>query len=199
MGLLILVRHGESMANVQHVLSDYKDKYGLSEIGEDQAERTGIELKRFKINKFYTSPVLRTLQTSKIISKHIKIEPILDDRLWERHFKEMNGMRSLEGYWRFNTSKEFESWKSVEIRTLSFINDLNLNACTLAVTHHDIISNIIGRIYSMDELQSYGITPKYASMTILELKKNKKLELLGSSLPKIPDTLIKKIPNKYLF
>lgn len=186
------------MANVRHILSDDEHINELTDNGTKQAQLTGEQLRIFAITNFFTSPVLRAKQTAQIISEYIKIKPIVDKRLWERHFMNMNGKPSLDGYWKFSDDKSYESWDDVRKRALDFIDSIKKNKCTLAVTHHDVISAIIGSIYDLDEMQSYGVSPQYASISVFEQSSRGAIKLLCSSLPKIPDRLIDKIPEEYL-
>lgn len=56
----------------------------LSEIGVKQAELTGKLLKQFSITTIYSSPLLRTQQTAKIISRELGLSFSTDERLKER-------------------------------------------------------------------------------------------------------------------
>lgn len=69
---LIFVRHGNAEGQLTH-------------LGKKQARLICYDLNYEQINKIYTSPLPRTLQTAKIISKQLKInEVIIDKRLSER-------------------------------------------------------------------------------------------------------------------
>lgn len=69
---IILVRHGESEHNAK--ISDNKDS-SLTKKGKIQAEHLGKRLKKekIKIDKIYTSNLIRSKQTAEIISKIIKV------------------------------------------------------------------------------------------------------------------------------
>ncbi|MEM3313203.1 MAG: histidine phosphatase family protein [Thermoplasmatales archaeon] len=57
---VILVRHGESFANVNNIISEELDKYPLTQRGVEQTLFTGEQLKDLKFNGILYSPVLRT-------------------------------------------------------------------------------------------------------------------------------------------
>lgn len=92
---LILIRHGHSKANQDHLIasspSNAVDGYGLSEKGKMEvstsvasAIENGLFDGRIVI---YSSPFLRTIETSDIIDSQLRIgEVISDDRLRERYF-----------------------------------------------------------------------------------------------------------------
>ena len=70
---LYLIRHGQSTNN-EGVLPRAADP-PLTDIGEEQARWTGESLKDEGITRLYCSPMLRTLQTAKIISDIIDLPP----------------------------------------------------------------------------------------------------------------------------
>lgn len=82
---LIIVRHGESMANVQKLRSGQSD-FALSELGFEQAELTGAYLKKtFRIDKIYASDLSRTMDTARPAAKAFGLEVIS-----EPDFREVN-------------------------------------------------------------------------------------------------------------
>ncbi len=66
-----MIRHGESILNANNIRQDREG--GLSDLGKDQAEKTGIRLSKIKFDVMLVSPFERTVETAKIISKHVKI------------------------------------------------------------------------------------------------------------------------------
>lgn len=91
---LILIRHGQSEANVdEKVYTHTPDhKISLTQLGKDQAEEASIKLKEIINNgtvKFYVSPYLRGQQTFEIIKSKFdphKIRFVVDPRLREQEF-----------------------------------------------------------------------------------------------------------------
>jgi broad specificity phosphatase PhoE len=80
---LIIIRHARSRHNIRHS-EDLDDS--ISEFGERQARNVGcffaeeVDLTGFQ---FYTSPLLRCLQTSEAISSRCGMEPIVMPQLRE--------------------------------------------------------------------------------------------------------------------
>lgn len=87
MGILSLVRHGESVAQVAGVLPLSTD-VGLSHFGFVQAQGAGRTLSRFKWDAIHCAPSLRTRQTLGTMLPEfsprpsIFIEPRLRERNW---------------------------------------------------------------------------------------------------------------------
>jgi Fructose-2,6-bisphosphatase len=90
MTIIIFIRHGQSTSNVSKILSHDINTYPLTEEGVTQAKDAGKELMKLKVEKIYTSPVLRAYQTALIIGETLGIFPIVDQRLRERSLGELN-------------------------------------------------------------------------------------------------------------
>ena len=63
------VRHGESEANIQHVISNRESPFELTELGRKQANTLAENLKDVPITAIYSSPVLRAKETAEILSQ----------------------------------------------------------------------------------------------------------------------------------
>ncbi len=63
MTTVIVVRHGQSVCNLSRVFTGQSD-ISLSELGFAQAELTGEYLKKYPIDRIYSSPLLRAHQTA---------------------------------------------------------------------------------------------------------------------------------------
>jgi len=66
---LYFVRHGESEANIQHVISNRESPFGLTERGRQQAATLAEKLRDIPITAIYSSPVLRAKETTEILSQ----------------------------------------------------------------------------------------------------------------------------------
>lgn len=69
--IVYLGRHGQSEANVLRVFSNGLNKHGLTEKGRSQARLLGERFREKQIEGLYSSPILRAIQTSEIVSKVI--------------------------------------------------------------------------------------------------------------------------------
>ena len=109
MTTLILVRHGQSVANLNGIYVGHK-KAELSELGHIQAEKmTEYVLKNFNVDKVYTSDLSRAKDTVKPIAKALGICEIPNKNLreiyagdWEgKKFADLCELYPLEyGIWR---------------------------------------------------------------------------------------------------
>src|SRR5690242_1411939 len=66
---LYFVRHGESEANIQHVISNRESPFGLTSLGRKQASTLAEALKDISLTAIYSSPVLRARETAEILSQ----------------------------------------------------------------------------------------------------------------------------------
>ena len=83
---LIVIRHGETLWNKENRWQGRTD-IELSEEGKEQAKKLAEELKSYKIDVIYSSPLKRALDTAKEIQKvHPNAEMIIDNDLIETSF-----------------------------------------------------------------------------------------------------------------
>lgn len=92
---LLLIRHGESVANKEHYFAGHKDA-PLSDLGRRQAEATGEYLKDFKIDACYASDLSRAYDTGLAAVKHHGIPVIPNTHLREIHCGLWDGMTHEE-------------------------------------------------------------------------------------------------------
>lgn len=64
---LLLIRHGQSTANATGVWQGQLD-FQLSDEGREQARRTGLALAGEEVSGFYSSPLMRAFETTRIIT-----------------------------------------------------------------------------------------------------------------------------------
>ncbi|OAQ40764.1 2,3-bisphosphoglycerate-dependent phosphoglycerate mutase [Pedobacter psychrophilus] len=100
---LILVRHGQSVWNLENKFTGQKD-VELSPKGEEEAKDAGELLKSTCIDKVYTSTLIRAKHTYEIIKKISGLEkiPVVENKaLNERKYGDLEGLN------KFDTIKEF--------------------------------------------------------------------------------------------
>ena len=68
---LYFVRHGESEANTQHVISNRESPFGLTERGREQARTLADKLTGISFTAIFSSPVLRAKETADILSRSL--------------------------------------------------------------------------------------------------------------------------------
>jgi broad specificity phosphatase PhoE len=107
---LILVRHGETEWNVAKRLNSRTD-IPLSKEGARHVEQLSRSLTSVSINRCYSSPSLRTMQTAKLLTAQRECAIIQDERLREIDFGAFEGL-SAEALETENASKAFNEWRS---------------------------------------------------------------------------------------
>jgi probable phosphoglycerate mutase len=80
---LVFVRHGESEANIQRVISNRESRFGLTALGRGQAARLGENLRDTPITTIYSSPVLRARETAEILSHSFSLRYEVTEALRE--------------------------------------------------------------------------------------------------------------------
>jgi broad specificity phosphatase PhoE len=65
---LYFVRHGESDANVLHVISNRESSFGLTSLGRQQANALAGSLRGVPITAIFSSPIRRARETAEILS-----------------------------------------------------------------------------------------------------------------------------------
>ena len=119
MSFLILVRHGQSIWNLEKKFTGWVD-VDLTEQGKFEAEKAGALIKKqnIKINHYYSSFQLRANHTMEIIKK------ILNDnnnfvKAWqlnERHYGALTGLNKIEMTKKIGEDKVYELRRSWDKR-----------------------------------------------------------------------------------
>jgi len=193
-----LLRHGESLANVQGVISSNPavatKEHGLSESGKLQAKDAARKFMEFATGRhvaIVSSDFTRAKETAQIVSLRFSAQPeahifnhgvVLDKRLRERYFGEWDGT-STENYARVweddardadHTVKGVESVNSVLQRTTELVAELdnkldpNYLWVVLLVAHGDVLQIL--------QTAALGLDPtKHRSIDHLETATLRKL------------------------
>lgn len=154
---LLLVRHGESTANANGVLSSYPgDEVFLTELGRVQARQLSLKLSD-PINFVYVSPLKRTIETAEIVFENRTGDISIDPRIKEVDYgnysghpnnAELDSIREMQvqGNYMVRFGGSGENKLDVLNRLYDFLIDVlgshEEGATVLAVTHGSIISRI---------------------------------------------------------
>ena len=118
MSFLILVRHGESVWNLQKRFTGWVD-VDLTEKGVLEAKKAGnlLKIENIKIDFFYTSFQLRANKTLKIIQEELNDKKKFTKawQLNERHYGALTGLSKIEMSKKIGDDKIYEfrrSWDS---------------------------------------------------------------------------------------
>lgn len=92
---LLIVRHAESAYNDQNRIQGHHDSR-LTFRGQHQAQMLAKRLKKFKIDRIYSSDLGRAYSTTQYITRHTKLPIRRDPKLREIHLGAWEGMTPEE-------------------------------------------------------------------------------------------------------
>ncbi|VVB77365.1 2,3-bisphosphoglycerate-dependent phosphoglycerate mutase [uncultured archaeon] len=196
--IAVFIRHGESVKNVEHVLTDDVEGYPLTALGEASALAAGDELRKLgKIDGFYSSPVLRARQTAGIISRRVNATYLVDGLLKERGMGKYNGMRygseaeveRLDLEQIRNNYPDYESWSRLQDRMAEFGRKLKNGTITVAVSHGDPIKCIVGGFLGKTEEDLLHVHFPKASITVVDFARRGALAVLAQAAKSLPAEL----------
>ena len=196
--IAVFVRHGESITNVEERISDDIEGFPLTALGRGQAEDAGRALEKLpRVDHIYTSPVLRAVQTSNIIAKHIDIMPGVDRLLTERGCGTANNRRfkTKEEHRKFvleqvgNSCPGYESWGSMMDRMERFSRKLRRGEVSVAVSHRQPIASALALVMGKDEIQMWSVGPINGSITIIDFENEGSDAVLAFGSPMVPKVL----------
>ena len=81
--LFIFIRHGQTEDNVRDIATGTNES-PLTTLGRGQARERAYEIKKFKPDVLYTSPLGRAVETAEIIGDYLGLTPVIDRLLIER-------------------------------------------------------------------------------------------------------------------
>jgi broad specificity phosphatase PhoE len=105
---IYFARHGESQANLLHVISNRQCAHSLTDVGYVQAFELAKWLKKLTVKKIFTSPLLRAIQTADILADYLQVPCEQVDGLREFDCGIAEG-RSDRGAWAL-WQAEFNAW-----------------------------------------------------------------------------------------
>ncbi|MHB8636667.1 MAG: 2,3-bisphosphoglycerate-dependent phosphoglycerate mutase [Fimbriimonadaceae bacterium] len=167
---LVLVRHGQSIWNLENRFTGWVD-VPLTEAGRDEARRAGVKLGRMRLDVAYTSVLKRAYHTLSIIldASGLDMPAIGDAALNERHYGDLQGLDKAE------TAKQFgdeqvkiwrrsydvpppngESLADTAARTLPFferciMGDIRLGKNVLVVAHGNSNRSIVMKLDNLSK------------------------------------------------
>ncbi|BCU67754.1 histidine phosphatase family protein [Sulfolobales archaeon HS-7] len=186
MGVIVFIRHGQSVSNVMRILTCDNEGYPLTDEGISQSQAVANEIAKLRVEKIFTSPVIRAYQTASIIGERLGLIPIVDMRLRERGLGELNNTRITDYHWKIKLYqgmyKGVESWEEMQNRMLHFVNSISNYSVVAAVSHNDPIKSVIGHYLNMDDISMFGLVINNANMTIINTEADKPILALSTPL-----------------
>ena len=147
----IFVRHGKTHFNEINLTQGWCDS-PLSKVGIRQVENISKQLEQYQIDKAYTSPLGRAVQTANIILSKKEVEPIYEERFKEVNFGILEGISTelvrklnIESpYWLEDLDMDYRPYEGEDIHDViskhhkalqEIIEDCNEKDTVLIVGH----------------------------------------------------------------
>jgi 2,3-bisphosphoglycerate-dependent phosphoglycerate mutase len=185
---LILVRHGQSLWNLEDRFTGWVD-VPLTAKGEDEARAAGLKLKPYSIDVAYTSNLQRAQNTLTLLaaSMEVSIPTIRDEALNERHYGDLQGLNKKKTAEKFGDEQvkiwrrsydipppNGESLKDTAARTLPFfesciLGDIAQDKDVLVVAHGNSNRSIIMRLDGLSEAEVLELNVGTAVPYVYEL------------------------------
>lgn len=123
---IIFVRHGQTNLNNPKRMQGISD-LELNDNGIEQANNIRKVIENKNIDIIIVSPLKRAIQTAKIINVNMQKEVIIDERIIEMNFGNLEGKVYSEDYWNFDfdyKSINGENISDFQKRIYGFIEDI---------------------------------------------------------------------------
>lgn len=169
------MRHGESFANVNNIISEDVNQYPLTERGVEQILFSAEQLKGLKFDGIVCSPLLRTKQTARTVGEVIGLKVTENSKIRESGLGPYNGYKVDEVPKLNREDLGMETWSSQLNRLKSALADYE--GQYLFVSHALPIRVLTASFLGLNERESYGIDIKLASMTAIDVENEKVLSI----------------------
>lgn len=170
--MIYLVRHGQTDWNLEKKTQGHTD-ISLNDNGREQAKLVSDVIKDYKIDKIYSSDLLRAKETADIINEKFGLDIILDNRLREINYGDLEGIpRTLlsQDVWDvFNNNPlelHAEPMLDVYTRVKNFFDSLNYDEDILIVTHGGALRAIMYYISNREFFDKIEYDKNYRDMKI---------------------------------
>ncbi|MBI2041953.1 MAG: 2,3-diphosphoglycerate-dependent phosphoglycerate mutase [Candidatus Nealsonbacteria bacterium] len=184
MAKLILLRHLKSQWNLENKFSGWTD-VPLSKEGIESAKNISDKLSGVKIDKVYTSPLIRNRETTSLILENLgkkDLSIVVDKALDERNYGRLQGLNKDEvkkqygeeqvKLWRRSWEEappEGESLKDVYERAVSFFKehiekDLKSGKNILVVASHNSLRALVKYIENIPDEKIINLEITYGGL-----------------------------------
>jgi 2,3-bisphosphoglycerate-dependent phosphoglycerate mutase len=191
MPTLVLVRHGQSLWNLENRFTGWVD-VPLTEKGAAEARKAGDLLKAFRFDVAYTSVLSRAQETLRLILDTMGAElPVIRDQaLNERHYGDLQGLNKEDTARRYGADQvklwrrsydvpppNGESLEMTAKRTLPFFDrciagDLRLDKNVLVVAHGNSNRSIVMQLDHLTGEQVVALELATGAPLVYELEKD---------------------------
>ena len=191
MPTLVLVRHGQSLWNLENRFTGWVD-VPLSENGVAEARRAGELLNGFRFDVAYTSALTRAQETLRILLETMGAQPpiIRDQALNERHYGDLQGLNKEDTAKRYGADQvklwrrsydvpppNGESLEMTAKRTLPFFDrciagDLRQGKNVLVVAHGNSNRSIVMQLDRLSGEQVVALELATGAPLVYEVEKD---------------------------
>ena len=191
---LILVRHGQSLWNLEDRFTGWVD-VPLTELGRDEARRAGERLRGTHVDVAYTSSLRRAQHTLDLILETMPLDvPIIrDEALNERHYGDLQGLNKAQTAEKFGKEQVHiwrrsydvpppggESLEMTAARTLPFfqrciLGDIAQGKSVLVVAHGNSNRSIVMDLDQLDREAVLALNLATAVPLIYEMSNDGKV------------------------
>ncbi len=195
--LLYLVRHGETGCNLSKIIQGQSVVSHLNGTGIRQAELVRDRIKGYRIDRVYSSPLLRATETAEIICGALGLPFTREPLISERNFGVLEGKTREEierlfpsdrTPWRqtyITAPPGGESLRDVANRARLFVEQLKKTHApsdrVLAVTHGGALRGIALRLLDLEPEHWRQLCFDNCSITVFELKDKNYLKRLNDT------------------
>ncbi|MGV7220534.1 MAG: histidine phosphatase family protein [Nitrospinales bacterium] len=195
---IYLIRHGETANAKDHALNGHFD-IELSLKGKDQISSVAKALKDSPIRAIYSSDLIRTLDSAKIISQNFELQPICYPELRELSFgkweglslKELNSKYPGEVQKRFANPETFQAEGGETLNQLvervlpkyEEIIDKHSGEEIVIMSHGGVNRVILGHLLGIPLNNVFRITQENAGINIIQYYNGQPVIELVNGLP----------------
>lgn len=189
---VLLVRHGQSVGNVQQLFCGHDDT-PLTDIGIAQAKALGTRLAAMRIDAAYASDLSRAADTARHALNGREMSVDLDPRLREMHYGDWEGLSGtairerdpdhLREFFRGKVpAPGGETIVQVRERTVASVREIattHQDATVLVASHGNAIMALIAELLGVPEESSWSFAVNNTSISTLHFSKSGRFTLVG--------------------
>lgn len=166
--MIYIVRHGQTNWNISKQLQGH-NPIPINENGRKEVDNVRRKIELLNFDKIISSDLLRAIQTTEIINKHLSKDVILDSRLRSVDYGTLEGRFipdiSQEEWALYNSTPTFfnaESTENVYLRIKSFFDEqFSKNENVLIVAHGGTLRIISYYLRYRDKFIKYIYETQY--------------------------------------
>ena len=185
--LLLFIRHGQTIWNVEHRLPGQLPGNELTDTGREQAKRLAQALKVLPLSAIISSPLERAIETAKYLAQGrdltIQLEPdLMDIELGHWSGQNRDELCERDPVWRaflrnpLVAPEDVETFPEVEQRAVAaverWLKKESTGAYLAFVTHADVIKLLIAHYIGLAAERTRALVIENASVSVVELGNN---------------------------